>query len=294
VHGPLAGSTLSHVVGRQAKSVVCSAAHVATLSTEDLDIYYETAGAGAPLLVFNGSGATIASSRVLINFLSASFRVLVHDQRGLGRTGLPLHGKRFTIAAYAADAAALLDHVGWRSVRIFGISFGGMVAQEFAVTWPERVEQLALLCTSPGGAGGSSYPLHELDNLAPDERARISLRNLDTRFSPDWLSSHPSDLALVEQAAERDSAPMTPEEKEGARLQLEARSHHDVWSRLERIRCPTLVACGRYDGLAPVANSEAIASQIAGSTLRQYEGGHLFAVQDPRAPGEIVSFLLDS
>jgi 3-oxoadipate enol-lactonase len=266
---------------------------VTTLAAGDLDIYYENVGAGPRLLVFNGSGATIASSRALIDFLAASFEVLVHDQRGLGRTGLPSPPNRFTMAAYAADAAALLDHVGWPSARVFGVSFGGMVAQEFAVTWPERVERMALLCTSPGGAGGSSYPLHELDRLPPDERARVSLRNLDTRFSPDWLSSHPSDLALVEQAAEREASPMTPEQREGARLQLEARSRHDVWSRLDRIRCPTLVACGRYDGLAPAANSEAIASRITGSTLRRYEGGHLFALQDPRARAEIVSFLSD-
>jgi 3-oxoadipate enol-lactonase len=264
---------------------------VTTLATEDLDIYYEIVGAGPRLLVFNGSGATIASSRVLIDFLAASFRVLVHDQRGLGRTGLPSRPARFTMAAYAADAGALLDHVGWPSARLFGVSFGGMVAQEFAVTWPERVERLALLCTSPGGAGGSSYPLHVLDSLPRDDRSRVALQNLDTRFSPDWLTSHPSDQAVVEQAAEREASPMTPDQKEGARLQLEARSRHDVWSRLDRIRCPTLVACGRYDGLAPPANSEAIASRIAGSKLRHYEGGHLFALQDLRAPAEIVSFL---
>lgn len=241
--------------------------------------------------MFNGSGATIDSSRLLIDLLAGSFEVLVHDQRGLGRTGLPSSPDSFTMAAYAADGAALLDHVGWPTVRVFGISFGGMVAQEFAVTWPERVQRLALLCTSPGGEGGSSYPLHELDSMAPEERAQVSLRNLDTRFSAQWLSSHPSDLALVQQMAEREAGPITTEQREGARLQLEARRHHDVWSRLGEIRCPTLVACGRYDGLAPEANSEAIASRIADSELRRYEGGHLFLAQDPRAPAEIVSFL---
>ncbi len=215
----------------------------------------------------------------------------MHDQRGLGRTGLSSDGKPFTMADYAGDGAALLDHVGWASARVFGISFGGMVAQEFAVTWPARVERMALLCTSAGGAGGSSYPLHELDGLDAQERTQVSLRNLDTRFSPDWLSSHPGDLALVKQAAERESAPKTPQEREGARLQLEARSRHDVWARLDRVSCPTLIACGRYDGLAPPANSEAIASRIDGSTLRQYEGGHLFVIQDLRAPVEIAAFL---
>lgn len=262
-----------------------------TLATGDLDIYYEVLGEGPRLLVFNGSGATIASARVLIDFLAQSFEVLVHDQRGLGLTGLPSSPDSCTMASYAADGAALLDHVGWPAARIFGISFGGMVAQEFAVTWPERVERLALLCTSPGGEGGSSYPLHELDSLTPDERARVWRQNLDTRFSPQWLSSHPNDRALVELATALEASPKTPDQRQGARLQLEARSRHDVWSRLHRINCPTLVACGGYDGIAPAANSEAIVSRIPGSELQRYEGGHLFVLQDQRALPEIVSFL---
>ena len=60
------------------------------------------------------------------------------------------------MAEYAADALALLDAVGWERPRVLGISFGGMVAQELAATAPERIARLALLCTSPGGAGGSS------------------------------------------------------------------------------------------------------------------------------------------
>jgi 3-oxoadipate enol-lactonase len=266
-------------------------ARVAVLAVGDLDIHYEVLGAGPRLLFCNGSGATIASARPLIDFLAQSFEVLVHDQRGLGLTGLPSSLENFTMATYAADGAALLDHVGWPAARVFGISFGGMVAQELAVTWPGRVERLALLCTSAGGEGGSSYPLHELDGLAPDERARVWLRNLDTRFSPQWLSSHPGDRALVELVAAREASPMTPAQRQGARLQLQARARHDVWSRLQRIRSPTLVACGRYDGLAPAANSEAIASRIPGSELQRYEGGHLFVLQDPRALAEIVSFL---
>jgi pimeloyl-ACP methyl ester carboxylesterase len=264
---------------------------VATLSTEDLDIYYELLGAGPRLLIFNGSAATIESSRALIDHLAASFEVLVHDQRGLGRTGLPTAGGQFTMAAYAADALALLEHVGWPSARIFGISFGGMVAQEFAVTWPDRVERLALLCTSPGGKGGSSYPLHELDGMEPQEQARISLRNLDTRFSPAWLEDHAGDRALVELMSARADTPRQPREREGERLQLKARRGHDVWDRLERISCPTLVACGRFDGVAPPANSEAIASRITGSRLCRYDGGHLFLFQDPRASPEIAAFL---
>ena len=82
--------------------------------------------------------------------------VVAHDQRGLGRSSIP--AGPYTMAQYAADALGLLDAVGWSTCRVVGVSFGGMVAQELAVTAPERVERLALMCTSPGGAGGSSYP----------------------------------------------------------------------------------------------------------------------------------------
>ena len=124
---------------------------------------------GPRLLFLNGSGSSIATSELLIKLFTNDFEVVVHDQRGLGESEIP--PGPYTMADYAADAAALLDHVGWEQTRVVGVSFGGMVAQELAVTWPERVERLALLCTSPGGAGGASYPLHELAPLSEKERA---------------------------------------------------------------------------------------------------------------------------
>ena len=81
------------------------------------------------------------------------------------------------------------------------------------------------------------------------------------------------------------------EKLRGEREQLLARHDHDVTERLSNIRCPTFVAAGRYDGIAPLANSEAIVSQIPGSELCVYEGGHIFFAQDPRALSEILEFL---
>ena len=74
------------------------------------------------------------------------------------------------MADFADDAAALLDAVGWDDCLVLGISFGGMVAQEVAIRHPERVRRLVLACTSAGGEGGASYPLHELVDLSPEER----------------------------------------------------------------------------------------------------------------------------
>jgi len=253
-----------------------------------IDIYYERSGSGPRLLFLNGSGASLARNRLMIDPYAEHFDLAVHDQRGLGQTSVP--PGPYTMADYAADAAALLDHLGWGTCRVVGVSFGGMVAQEFAVTWPERVERLALVCTSPGG-DFASYPLHKLAGLDPDERQAAMLGLLDTRFTPEWLAAHEGDRRLVEGLGSVSAVSKTDEQLRGEREQLEARSHHDVIDRLPRITAPTLVASGRYDGIAPVANGEAIASCVPGAELRLYEGGHVFMAQDPRAHFEIINFL---
>ena len=261
----------------------------AVVAANGIDIYVERCGEGPRLLFLNGSSQTLDRMRPLLGVLAGRFDLVAHDQRGLGRSEIP--PGPYEMADYAADAAAVLDHVGWDACRVVGISFGGMVAQELAVTWPERVQRLALVCTSPGGAGGASYPLHELAELPDEERAAIYLPLLDTRFTPDWLAAHDRDRAVAEMLAARRSGPRPPEQARGEREQLLARSRHDVTDRLGRIACPTLVACGRYDGIAPPANAEAIAARVPGAELRTYEGGHAFVTQDPAALPEIMDFL---
>ena len=257
----------------------------------DLDLYYERRGEGRPVLFLNGSGATLATTGIVVDQLAPAGEVVAHDQRGLGQTSAP--PGPWTMADYAADALALMDHVGWPPCAVVGISFGGMVAQELAVTAPERVERLALVCTSPGGAGGASYPLHELAQLPDDERAARYVPLLDTRFTPGFLAEHPEHRGLADLMSSRGTDTRTEERARGEREQLEARRHHDVWDRLPRVAAPTLVAAGRWDGIAPLANSEAIASRIAGAELRVYDGGHAFFVQDHRALPDLVAFLAE-
>lgn len=257
--------------------------------SNDIAINYQITGAGPRVLFFNGSGATLESSAPLINALSKTCEVLAHDQRGLGKTSIP-QGP-YTMAQYAADGAALLDHVGWETCSIVGISFGGMVAQEFAVTWPERVERLVVLCTSAGGDAGSSYPLHELASLSPTERTAKALIISDRRYTTEWLAEHPVDAEIARMRHEQSLLPRDPEVARGEQLQLQARIGHNVADRLSRITCPTFVTAGRYDDLAPVANSEEIVKRIPDATLAVYEGGHMFSGQDRQAILDIREFL---
>ncbi|MGI8755965.1 MAG: alpha/beta fold hydrolase [Acidimicrobiales bacterium] len=262
---------------------------MATARVNGIDLYYERSGNGPRLVLLNGSGGTLAGSGILLNQFREHFDLLAHDQRGLGRTGVP-EGP-YAMADYAADALALLDDVGWESCRVVGISFGGMVAQELAVTAPHRVERLALVCTSPGGTGGSSYPLHELADLPGPQRAAIALRILDTRFTPEWLAEHPTDQVLADAMASRSAVTLSDDETRGAGLQLEARRTFDAFGRLPAITCPTLVASGRFDGIAPPANGEAIVARVPDAELRLYDGGHAFFFQDPAAFADLREFL---
>jgi Predicted hydrolases or acyltransferases (alpha/beta hydrolase superfamily) len=143
-----------------------------------VELYWERRGSGPRLLFCNGSGTTLQAVGPLLDLVAAEFDLLAWDYRGLGRSA-PVTGP-YTMADLAADAAGLLQIAGWDICRVLGVSFGGMVAQEFAVTHPERVERLALACTSAGGDGGSSYPLHKLS----DSRLRSGLR-----LSSSWLTA---------------------------------------------------------------------------------------------------------
>jgi len=262
---------------------------VPTASLNGITVHYERDGDGPPLLFLNGSGATLATTQLLLGPFRKRFDLLAADQRGLGETSVP--PGPYSMADYAADAVALLDHVGWATCSVVGISFGGMVAQELAVTAPDRVDRLALLCTSPGGPDSSSYPLHELAGMPRAEQEELGVRLLDTRFTPEWLAGHDADRGLAEMMASRRSTERSPERSRGAAEQLEARRHHDVRDRLLQITCPTLVAAGRYDGIAPPANAELIARHVDGAELRFYEGGHAFFAQDRAALPEVLDFL---
>ena len=254
-----------------------------------IDLHWERTGSGPQLLMFNGSGSTIERMRPLMGVFASRFDVVLHDQRGLGRTEIP--AGPYSMADYAADAIALVDHLGWDTCRVVGISFGGMVAQEFAVTVPDRVERLALLCTSPGGDGGSSYPLHELRAMDADRRLEISTTIMDSRFTPEWLETHPADRMFVDGIASVDGPEPGSEAERGELEQLGARRHHDVWDRLQAISAPTFIGAGRYDGIAPLSNSESLAERIPDAELHVYEGGHGFFAQDPTAFPEILDFL---
>jgi 3-oxoadipate enol-lactonase len=250
-------------------------------------IHYERAGSGPPLLHISGSGSDLRRPPSPFAWPGAErFDQAAYDHRGLGRSRADDPLAQPDMEDLAADALALADHLGWEEFLLFGVSFGGMVAQEVAIRAAGRVRRLVLACTSSGGAGGSSAPLHELAALPEHERAQRMVELIDTRTREDAR-------LRGRIAAELAAGRADPDERlavASARL-FEARRHHDTWGRLGAITAPTLVAAGRHDGLAPLANSRALAGAIPGAGLEVFEGGHVFLLQDARAWPAIAAFL---
>jgi 3-oxoadipate enol-lactonase len=253
-----------------------------------VSLYYELEGVGERLLVISGTGGDLRQQpRLTEGPLTENFEVLAYDQRGLGQSSVPPWP--YGMADFADDAAALLEALGWDDCLVMGISFGGMVAQEVAIRHPERVRRLVLGCTSSGGAGGASYPLHELADRSPDERSAMRLEILDTRWDEAWRQAHPDMVRLIGERMNLEGEGGTP--SQGLTNQLAARAEHDTVGRLGAIRCPTLVCGGRFDGIAPPANSEFLAREIQGARLELFDGGHAFFLQDATAIPHVISFL---
>lgn len=258
--------------------------------TSRITLYAERGGQGARVLWIGGSGGDLRHPPSIFDGpLAKNFDLVAYDQRGLGRSDKP--DAVYTMADYADDAAALMEAIGWPSAHVAGYSFGGMVAQHLAIRHPAKIDRLVLGATSSGGQGGSSYPLHELQALAQDERIRRSLL-LDARITEERLA-HPSPGIKAQIELRRAAEALRDEDPDGAagseRL-MEARRHHDAWEGLGAIPHQTLVCAGIYDRLAAPQNARNLAARIPHATLRFYKGGHGFLAEGPGFFDDVIAF----
>ena len=248
------------------------------LTLDNVDIHYDVYGDGAPLVLIPGfaAGAWIWSKHV--EPLATKFKVVTFDPRGIGQSSYD--SEPLTMRVLADDTAALLNRLGIEQGHILGVSFGGFVAQEFALAYPDATRTLSLCCTSFGGPNHVSPSMEVLtavlstNGYNTDERIR---RNLLPAFSPDFVRKHPKE---VEEVIKLRLA--NPVAEEAYRAQLKAGIGFDAESRVAGIKAPTLVLSGDADAIVPVQNSRNLAQQIPGARLRLVEGGsHLFFIEQP-------------
>jgi 3-oxoadipate enol-lactonase len=250
-------------------------------------VYWEEEGAGDPLLLIMGLGATLEWWQRLVPVLSARYRTIVYDNRGVGRSDVP--PGPYSIPGMAADAVAVLDAAGIGAAHVFGASMGGMIAQELALNHPSRVRSLILGCTACGGR--QSVPASKEVAAALGARSTMTREEAMWVMAPYIFDAGTPRERVAEDIAVRLEAKVT---NDGYFAQLKGiRAWSGTFDRLGGLTMPTLVVHGETDQLVPAENGRIIAKAIPGSRLVMLpRASHIFFTdQFEASSGAILSFL---
>jgi pimeloyl-ACP methyl ester carboxylesterase len=257
-------------------------------SNGSVKLYWESTGQGPAVLLIAGQGMTMEGWWSTIPVLARSFRVIAFDNRDTGRSSrLPWP---YSVTHMADDAVAVLDAAEEERAHVYGISLGGMVAQELALRHPDRVQALVLGATTSGGlsavlpgplpmtffARAGTMGSEEAEWAAvPYTYAEATRRLHADRIAQNIarrVTSPPDTLAYLHQAA--------------------AVAAHNTFDRLGQIAAPTLVVHGEQDIAMPPANGMVLAERIPGARLDLRPGaGHLYFIDEPSADRDIARFL---
>ena len=253
------------------------------------NLYYEVHGRGEPLLMLQGWGMDITGWQYIIEPLSQVFRVIVLDNRGMGRSEVT-PGK-YTTRLLADDAAALLDHLQVDKAHVLGWSMGGMIAQELVLAYPRKVNRLILSASSAKVTEKSSF-------IAWSNVEAINRGELQTAVN--WQLSFCFSEALFANEAMlfeiKESAlnPPYPVSYDGLVSQFAAVASHDRQRQLRTVKSPTLVLGAKEDGIMDIDQVKRLALEIDDSQLRILPGGHMFHIEYPEIFSRtVIEFLQD-
>ncbi len=264
----------------------------AATTAYDIQISHAITGSGEPLLMIMGYGSTkdMWDPR-LMQALSAKYKVITFDNRGMGET--PAGTRPFTIEQFATDAEHLLDQLGIPKAHVFGWSLGGDVAMQLAVTRAERLKGLVLYASHCDG--GKMFPpsdavIDVLDDQSGTAEQR-GQRLLGLMFLPEWLQEHGQELGEIFKNV-RESSDAANIAKQSDALQ----QWKGVCAELTGLQTPTLVLSGDSDLIVPVDNAKYIATQIPkASSLIVPKAGHGLMYQEPVTVSDaVLSFLMQA
>lgn len=245
-------------------------------STGAVQLAYQNYGAGEPLVLITGfaAGAWIWFRQA--NSLSQNFRVVTFDPPGIGKSEFRERPPQMRLLA--DDIADLLRELQIQPAHILGASFGGFVAQVFALGYPELTRSLTLCCTSFGGpnhvlpAAEIMVALASMSDFNTEQRVR---RNLTPAFTPEFVRDHSDVLRQV-----IGLRMANPVDERAFRWQMAAAMSFNAEALVRDITAPTLVIAGDADQIVPPQNSRNLAAQIAGAELKMIKGGsHLFFIE---------------
>lgn len=265
-------------------------------SVNGIDMYYEARGQGKPLILITGLGADHGSWFSQIPRFKKYYQVVTFDSRGIGKTEDP--PEPYSLKTMADDAVSLMDILALDRAHILGQSLGGLVAQEIAINYPERVDKLILASTTTGeGSMDEAHPELMTAFGVKEGSNQIHARDIDVRRSASTmisLSFNKWYYRIIMLLLARFY--MKPGAFDGMVGQLEAVAQHSTVDRLHMVQSPTLVITGTADRIVPPQSSEVIASRIPGARLVMVEGGsHAFHIEmRGRFNREVLDFLRDA
>jgi pimeloyl-ACP methyl ester carboxylesterase len=221
-----------------------------------------------------GLGMASDAWDTLPGHLARRFQVITLDNRGVGQSSASPRG--FRIRDMADDAASVLDAARAGPAAVFGISMGGMIAQELVLRYPERVRSLVL-----GATFGSHLRSHK---PSPGVARDLLSVGLFSRRGPALARLLVSDefLAGNQERFDRWVAALSRASRSAVRRQLVAIALHEAVAGLHHLRTPTLVLSGDRDRLVPVENSRRLSRIIPRARLVEFPGaGHAFPFERP-------------
>jgi len=256
---------------------------MAIVEHDGATLHFEVEGSGPPVLLIMGLGYPMDAWWRVLPWLSEHFTCIRFDNRGVGRTG-PTAERPYTPERMAADALAVLRETGADRAHVWGISMGGTIAQELAITHPLAVDRLILGCTHPGGSDAIFSDevralLGNRTGLTPRQAAEVSIP---------FVYAEATDPSQIEADIEvRMAIPTTPEGYEGQLLGASA--WQGSRDRLASITAPTLVVHGAEDRLVEPGNGRFIADRIPGALWSEIPGAsHIFWTDQPGLTRQVV------
>ncbi len=246
-------------------------------AVNDTVLHVESDGTGPPLVVVHGGlGVDHRIYRRTLAPLAEMFRVVFFDQRGNGRSA-PVDLATVTMEQLADDVAALADALGLERFSVLGHSYGGFVAQEFALRYPDRLDRLVLVDTTPGGLGASESPDDDQGPPPPDEL--LKLLAVPPASDDEMAAMMHRLLPFYFPKTDAESvAPLFDGTVFRAGMLRRGFEVLSCWSsvdRLENITAPTLLLAGRHDVFTSVPQSFRIGRRIPDATTVVLEhSGH--------------------
>ncbi len=264
---------------------------------DDIKINYISEGKGEPLVLVHGFGTKLQGWQFQIDYFKNLMRVISLDNRGVGKSSRPDYP--YTINMFVEDLHGLLDYLEIKEkIHLCGISMGGMIVQNFALKYPQKLKSL-ILCATSEKLGKGTYKLidglKEIDYLTLEEKAfslfpYIYSRKFQRKLIEDskLFESIKDDIIFI--TPFRD--PTTLKDYEN---QASAVEKHDTSNLLNKIKIPTLILGANRDRLIPLHHQKSLYEKIPNSTFEILKGnGHAFTIEDPIKVNNLIWKFINS